>query len=98
MLIKLFNRTYEVRSLDRKDDIDLLGQAEFKPGIIWIHPEIDKPLKARTILHELIHQGLADMGASYAEDEGIVGNVEFLISHIIQDNPSLIKDLSKPWQ
>ena len=98
MLIKLFNRTYEVRSLDRKDDIDLLGQAEFKQGIIWIHSDIEPPLRARTILHELIHQGLADMGAAYAEDEGVVGNIEFLVSHIIQDNPSLIKDLSKPWQ
>ena len=97
-MLSLFNRAYEIRPLNRKDDIDLLGQAEFKPGIIWINPDIAPPLKARTILHELIHQGLADMGVAYAEDEGIVGNIEFLIFHIIQDNPSLIKDLSKPWQ
>ena len=96
-MLKLFGRTYKVRTLDRAED-ENLGEARYRLGILWVDPKLTGILKARTLLHEMIHVGLTDMGSRYTDDEQYVTTMEFLITNIIHDNPSLIKDLKKKWQ
>ena len=91
-VIKLFGRTYAIVP-DLKRDGDDYGAVKFRDRELHINSNLFDVERNRTILHEAIHAGLADIGLTHWSDESFVGPVEYLIYHLAQNNHWLMEGL-----
>ena len=90
--IKLLGRTYTI-IYDLKRAGDDYGEVKFRGKVLHINKQLPPLLRDRTILHEAIHAGLADLGLMKWADEGLVGPLEYIVYHLVHDNPWLVKKL-----
>jgi Zn-dependent peptidase ImmA (M78 family) len=93
--VKIGWRSYTVTQGEHKTGSnggDLYGQIEYEKRQIFIYAKIDDDEKSVTLLHEIAHGILFNMGSELRTDENFITAFSENLYQVIKDNPSLFKD------
>lgn len=83
-----------VERLLSETDNKLQGHIEYQPCTLKVEADADSQIQAVTILHEILH-GLLNNVGFYKHDEKLIDTLAHGLFDVIQDNPDLIRALMK---
>ena len=91
MQIKIGAIDYEVQHVRQHFDNEWVGQISFTDQVIRISQDLKDPIP--TLLHEIIHGMLINMGI-VDHDEKFVQQISCLLHQVLKDNPDLMKAIA----
>lgn len=97
MRIKIFNQEFEIIERDSWSDTGM-GMSNSKTGEIWLYKGLKDDIKLSTLLHEIIHLIMDNMGlnACIEDDkklEQIVTGLATGLFHVLRSNPGIAKGI-----
>lgn len=100
--VRIGAHKYPILYVDKVDDDDSWGNADFHEYKIWLSKELEKPdlssVWAEKLLHEIAHILLDDMGVSFPSDdaeETCVTQLAKGMTQVMRDNKTLIRQILK---
>lgn len=93
--VKIGPIRYELEFVERllsETDNKLQGHIQYQPCTLSVEQNSNAQIQAVTILHEILH-GLLNNVGFYEQDEKLIDTLAHGLLDVIQDNPDLMKAL-----
>ena len=92
--VKIGWRNYDIAQGEHRgsDDGDIYGQIEYGKRQIFLYEKLDEDEKSVTLLHELVHGILFNMGNELRTNELFVTAFSENLYQLIKDNPDMFNN------
>lgn len=99
--VKIGPMTYEIREqgeIKADDGTALIGEIDYVCLSIKLRECLPPPVRAVTLLHEIVHGVLKQAASEHVEDEGLVDCMAYGLYALIKDNPDLFREIAETIQ
>ena len=86
--VKIGGMEYDIEQVkfDEDDDVTILGECHYEQPKILINSESSTKRKEQTLIHEIAHAMLFEVGAPEYEDEELVNRIGMIMYQVLQEN------------